>query len=134
VNADNIKRCPHYQIYSEPLKMEGPPAYLAIRRCMLAERLIQFLDRTEEGKQFAERIVIHTQGGKRYAFVGPDLEPVTQLACHGQRCEECCTPAYLHTLEQFGVADPQEEEVTCTEPDEHAVADPPSRVATALPS
>ena len=134
MNADNIKRCPHYQIYSEQLKMDGPPAYLAIRRCMLAERLIQFLDRTEEGKQLAERIVIHTQGGKRYAFVGTDLEPVTQHACHSQRCEERCTPAYVRTLEHFGLADPQEEEVTCSEPDEHAVADPPSRVPTALPS
>ena len=133
MNADNSQRCPHYQIYSEPLKMEGPPAYLAIRRCMLAERLIQFLDRTEDGKQLAEKIVIHTQSGKRYAFVGTDMEPVTQHTCHRQRCEERCTPAYLHTLEQFGLADPQEEEVTCTEPDEHAAADPPSRVPTALP-
>ena len=83
---------------------------------------------------FAERIVIHAHGGKRYAFVGTDLEPVTQHACHSQRCEERCTPAYVRTLEHFGLADPQEEEVTCSEPDEHAVADPPSRVPTALPS
>jgi hypothetical protein len=134
VNVDDMKRCPHYQIYSEQLKMDGPPAFLAIRRCMLTERLLHFLDQSEEGRQLGEKMVIHTRDGKRYAFVGPDLEAVTQQACNSRRCEERCTPAYLQTLQQFGLADPQEEEVTCNEPDETDATEPASRVPTALPS
>jgi hypothetical protein len=133
VNIDAMKRCPHYQIYSEQLKMDGPPAYLAIRRCMLAERLIQFLDQSEEGRQLGGILVIHTTDGKRYAFVGPDLEPVTQQACNVRRCEDRCTPAYVHTLRQFGMVDPDEEKVTCTEDDETDAAVPPIKVPTALP-
>lgn len=136
MNADTMKRCPHYQIYSEQLKMDGPPAYLAIRRCMLTERLLQFLDHSESGKQLEEKMVIHTRDGKRYAFVGTDLEPVTQQACSSRRCEERCTPAYLQTLQQFGMVDPQEEEVTCTDEEEEdtPAPDPVARVPTALPT
>ncbi|MCW3099110.1 MAG: hypothetical protein JWL77_4728 [Chthonomonadaceae bacterium] len=134
MNADAMKRCPHYQIYSEQLKMEGPPAFLAIRRCMLTERLLQFLDQSEEGRQLGEKMVIHTRDGKRYAFVGTDLEPVTQQACHSRRCEERCTPAYLQTLQRFEMVDPQEEEVTCDDSDEQEATDPASRIPTALPS
>lgn len=134
MNIDAMKRCPHYQIYSEQLKMDGPPAYLAIRRCMLTERLLQFLDPSDEGRQLGEKMVIHTSDGKRYAFVGPDLEPVTQQACNIRRCEERCTPAYLRTLQQFGMVDPEEEKVTCAEENENEIPVPPTRVPTALPS
>lgn len=134
MNVDAMKRCPHYQIYSEQLKMDGAPAYLAIRRCLLTERLLHFLAPSEEGRQLEEKMVIHTQDGRRYAFVGPDLEPVTQQACNRGRYEGRCTPAYLHTLQQFGMADPLEEEVTCSDPDENEAADSAVRVPTALPS
>ena len=129
-----MKRCPHYQIYSEQLKMDGPPAYLAIRRCMLAERLINFLDTSEEGRQLGKKMVIHTRDGKRYAFVGTDLDPVTQQACTGRRCEESCTPAYLQTLTHFGMEDPEEEKVTCGEEDETATSGADARFPTALPT
>lgn len=134
MNIDAMKRCPHYQIYSEQLKLDGPPAYLAIRRCMLSERLLPFLDQFEEGRPLGEKLVIHTRDGKRYAFVGPDLEAVTQQACNVLRCEERCTPAYLRTLQQFGIVDPDVEEVTCTEEDENETLTPPTRIPTALPS
>ena len=134
MNIEDIKRCPHYQIYSEQLKMDGPPAFLAIRRCMLTERLLRFLDQSNEGKQLGEKMVIHTRDHKRYAFVGTDLEPVTQQACNGRRCEESCTPAYVQTLRHFGLTDPQEEEVTCHESEDTEAADPASRIPTALPS
>ena len=134
MNAHDIKRCPHYQIYSEQLKMDGPPAFLAIRRCMLTERLLQFLDQCEEGKQLAEKMVIHTRDGKRYAFVGPDLEAVTQQTCNGRRCEERCTPAYLRTLQHFGITDPDEEEVTCDEEDEVQAAAPADRLPNFIPT
>ena len=133
MNAQNMKRCPHYQIYSEQLKMDGPPAYLAIRRCMLTERLLQFLDQSEEGRQLGEKMIVRTQEGKRYAFVGPDQEPVTQQACNILRCEDRCTPAYVQTLRQFEMVDPLEEEVTCTEEDENAVTMSVAKVPTFLP-
>jgi hypothetical protein len=133
VNAPDVKRCPHYQIYSEQLKMDGPPAYLAIRRCMLTERLLQFLNQSEDGRKLGDKMVIQTRDGKTYAFVGPDLEAVTQQACNGQRCEDSCTHAYLRTLQHFGMTDPQEEEVTCTEEDEVIATIPPERHPTFIP-
>lgn len=135
MNTENRRRCPHYQIYSEQLKMDGPPAYLAIRRCMLSERLLQFLDHSEQGKRLGEKMVIHARDGRRYAFVGADLEPVTQQACTGQRCEQRCTPAYLQTLQHFGMKDPQEEEVTCSDTEEgDDASEPAPAFPTALPT
>ncbi len=134
MNSDTRKRCPHYQIYSEPLQLEGPPAFLAIRRCMLAERLLHFLNQSEEGKHLGEKMVIHTTAGKRYAFVGTDLEPVTPQTCNLGRCEERCTPAYVRTLQHFGKVDPQADDVTCTESDEDEETKPGARIPTALPS
>ena len=58
--------------------------------------------------------------GRVYAFVGPDLEAVTQQSCTVQRCESRCTPAYSRHLENFGLEDPGEEEVTCQEDEEES--------------
>lgn len=112
--------------------MDGPPAYLAIRRCLLTERLLGFLNQSEDGRQLGEKMVIHTQDGKAYAFVGPDLEAVTQQSCNGQRCEERCTHAYLRTLQHFGMVDPDEEEVNCTEEEDVKATLPPDRLPTVI--
>jgi len=126
---ESAKRCPHYQIYSEPLALEGPPAYLAIRRCVLAERLIQFLRQSAEGNLLADKLVVHVAGGNAYAFVGPDLEAVTQTACTVKRCAERCAPAYAEHLERFGLTDPQGESVTCDEnaPSRHQENEEPDK-------
>src|ERR1041385_4507958 len=113
MESHNNKGCPHYQIYSEALELEGPPAYLAIRRCLLTERMIRLLQQSPEGNRLAEKLVIHVTNGKEFAFVGPDLDAVTQRSCTVKRCEERCTPAYLQHLNHFNITDPNEEEVTC---------------------
>ncbi len=112
------KRCPHYQLHSEPLGADGPSAYLAVRRCLLTERLVRLLRQSEDGNQLAAKLTIHTADGRTYAFVGPDLEAVTQQMCRTERCEQQCTPAYTKHLDQFGVIDPGEEEATCNEEEE----------------
>ena len=58
MDVQNSSRCPHYQIFSEPLTIDGPPAYLAIRRCLLTERLNRILCLTPEGKQLADKLVV----------------------------------------------------------------------------
>ena len=115
MDAPEIKRCPHYQIYSESLQLDGPPAYLSIRRCLLTERMIKLLQQSVEGKLLAEKLVVNVTNGNRYAFVGPDLDAVTQQSCSLQRCEENCTPSYLNHLNHLGIEDTNEEEVTCQE-------------------
>jgi len=114
------KRCPHFQIYSEPLDLDGPPAYLAIRRCLLTERMIRLLDTSDQGRHLAQKLVIHATNGRTFAFVGPDLEAVTQRACVFRRCDERCTPAYKHHLNHFGIVDPHEETVTCNDDEPEA--------------
>lgn len=118
MNTEHPKRCPHYQIYSERLDSEGPPSYLAIRHCLLAERLIRILRQTQDGALLAGKLIIRTTEGKTFAFAGPDLEAVTQLTCTVERCEMRCTPAYAQNLEHFDLQDPGEEEVTCEEAEE----------------
>jgi len=113
MKQDDTRRCPHYQIYSEALETSESPAYLAIRRCLLTERMIRLLGQSPEGNRLADKLVIHVTNGKRYAFVGPDLDAVTQSSCSVKRCEEHCTPAYLQHLGIFEISDPNEEEVTC---------------------
>ena len=103
--------------------MEGPPAYLAIRRCLLTERMIRLLSQSPEGNRLAEKLVIHVTNGKDYAFVGPDLDAVTQRSCSIRRCEEKCTPAYLQHLSHFEMKDPYEEEVTCHDEEEEQDGD-----------
>ncbi|HZO91888.1 MAG TPA: hypothetical protein VFB38_26455 [Chthonomonadaceae bacterium] len=118
MDEEHTKRCPHYQLYSEPLGLEGPPAYLAIRRCLLTERLIRLLRHSNDGALLAEKLVIHATNGKEFAFVGPDLEAVTQRSCLVGRCEKRCTPAYHQHLERFGLSDSGETEITCEDPEE----------------
>lgn len=107
------QRCPHYQLYSEPLEMEGPPSFLAIRRCLLTERQVRLLSDVPDGQALADKLVVHLSSEKSYAFVGPDLEAVTQQTCTVQRCEERCTPAYVQRLKSFEVDDPGLGTVTC---------------------
>jgi hypothetical protein len=109
----NKRRCPHFQIYSEPLDMEGSVAYLAIRRCLFTERLIQLLEQSPDGKRLAEKLVIHGTDDRSFAYVGPDLEAVTQRSCSIERCTDCCTPAYRQHLKHFALQDPQAAEVAC---------------------
>ena len=114
----NAKRCPHYQLSSEPLEMEGPASYLAVRRCLLTERMIGLLRQTQEGAELANKLVVNVVNNRSFAFVGPDLEAVTQQSCSVKRCEERCTPAYLQHLALFQITDPKEQEVTCAEEEE----------------
>ena len=118
MDMQSSKRCPHYQMMSEPLDIEGPTSYLAVRRCTLTERLIVLLRQSEEGGQLADKLVINLMNGRSFAFAGPDLEAVTQRSCTVKRCEERCTPAYAHLLDLFGLTDPREEEVTCADAEE----------------
>lgn len=118
MDSQDKLRCPHYQIYSERLEMDGPPAYLAIRRCLLAERLVRILSEGPEGAQLAQKLVVRTSGEMQYAFVGPDLDAVTQHTCTVTRCEEQCTPAYIQLLNYFKLSDPDLEEVTCRDHEE----------------
>lgn len=113
--SKNPKRCPHYQLYSEPLEMDGPPSYLAVRRCLLTERLIAHLRQTEEGSLLAPKLLVRAAVDKEFAIVGPDFESVTQRTCSQTRCEERYTPAYQEHLDQFGVVDHREDEVVCEE-------------------
>ncbi len=115
MHANDSKRCRHFQIYSEPLDLEGPPAYLAIRRCLLAERLIALLRQSPDGGKLAVKMMVNTTNGNSFAFVGPDLDAVTQHACTVRRCDERCTPAYKQHLDHFQIEDPHEDEVTCSE-------------------
>ncbi len=108
-------RCPHFQLYAQPLDIEQTPNVLAIRRCMLAERLIGLLLQTPNGAMLTQKLTVRIDSGKDFAIVGPDLESVTRSACTVERCEERCTPAYVAHLEYFGGTDPRLEEVTCSE-------------------
>lgn len=118
MDVPNEKRCPHYQMVSEPLEMEGPTSYLAVRRCLLTERMIGLLRQAPEGAELADKLVVSATNNRSFAFVGPDLEAVTQQACLVKRCEERCTPSYMQHLDLFNIVDPNENEVTCADEEE----------------
>jgi hypothetical protein len=115
MDVPNVKRCPHYQLSSEPLEMEGPASYLAVRRCLLTERMIGLLRQSQEGAALADKLVVNVANTRSFAFVGPDLEAVTQQSCAVHRCEESCTPGYAQHLALFQITDPREHEVTCSD-------------------
>jgi hypothetical protein len=109
------RRCPHYQLYAQPLNIENGPDLLAVRRCMLAERLIGLLEKTPNGRMLTQRLTVRIHTQMDVAIVGPDLEAVTQTACSVSRCEERCTPGYVAHLNHFNGVDPCLDEVTCQE-------------------
>lgn len=115
MEQQEARRCPHYQLYAQPLEIEHGPNVLAIRRCMLTERLIGLLVKTPNGSMLTQKLTVRIDAEKDFAIVGPDLEAVTQTACTVTRCEERCTPSYTAHLEHFGGTDPHLEEVTCRE-------------------
>lgn len=119
MKSELVQRCPHYQLHSELLAQEGPPAYLAIRHCLLSARMLRLMQPVPETEPLAQRLTIKTQQ-RTFACVGPDLDAVTQHLCTLTRCERLCTPAYLELLEQFHITDTKEEEVTCEEQGEMA--------------
>ena len=119
MKSQPVQRCPHYQLHSELLAQEGPPAYLAIRHCLLTARMLQLMQTVAEAEPLAQRLTVQTQQ-RTFACVGPDLDAVTQHLCTLTRCERQCTPAYLELLGQFNIIDPKEEEVTCEEQGEIA--------------
>ncbi len=100
---------------SEPLEMEGPTSYLAMRRCLLTERMVGLLRQSPEGVKLADKLVVSALNKPSFAFVGPDLEAVTQQSCTVQRCEERCTPSYSQNLDLFQIVDPHKDDVTCEE-------------------
>lgn len=118
MNAGTSQRCPHYQIYSEPLGLEGSPSFLVIRRCLLTERLSDLLRNSVQGEHLAQKLTVRASNGRVYGIVGPDLEAVSQQSCTFSRCETRCTPAYSLNLEHFGLTDPQEDTVSCEDEDE----------------
>jgi hypothetical protein len=118
MEQNSSRRCVHFQIHSESLNLDGPPAYLAVRRCLMTERMIVQLRATDEGAQLADKLVVNGTNGKQFAFVGPDLEAVTQRSCTFRRCDERCTPAYKHHLSLFGIADPNITVVGCDDEDD----------------
>lgn len=105
MTAQNTKRCPHYQIYSEQLKMDGPPAYLAIRRCMLTERetgrAVAAKLTTASSRENTAEDAAESPESIRVAF-GPDLEAIHAPECTVLRCQESCTPCYRLLLLEFG--------------------------------
>ena len=118
--SHNIQRCPHFQLHSEQLSLDGPAAYLAIRHCTLTARMLHLLEPSTDALPLAKRLVIQIDESPVYAFVGPDLEVVTQQTCTVKRCDQTCTPCYKQTLSQFGTVDPYEDSVTCNEEDDES--------------
>ena len=114
------KRCPHFQLYAEPLNINSGPNLLAVRRCMLTERLVGLLAKTSDGNRLTQKMVVRIHIDKDVGIVGPDLEAVTQTACTVKRCEDRCTPSYVAHLEHFNGTDPHMDEVTCLEKQEDA--------------
>lgn len=111
-------RCGNFSIEVEEIYVTGAPVVLRvpIRRCALAERMIEQISETKKGRQVARKLTIPVPdaaespsraagaGQKpsiRAAF-GPDLEAIHPNECTVQRCRESCTPSYRSILLQFG--------------------------------
>jgi len=116
-------RCPHFQLYAAPLNIVNGPNLLTVRRCLLTERLAELLKKTGNSAMLTQRLMVRISSEKDIAFVGPDLEAVTQNSCSMLRCEEQCTPSYTAHLEYFDCADPCLDEVTCRKETEEGDAD-----------
>ena len=81
--------------------------------------MLQLMQSVPEAEPLAQRLTVQTRN-RAFACVGPDLDAVTQHLCTLNRCDHLCTPAYRELLLQFNIVDPQEDEVTCEDADDHA--------------
>lgn len=107
-----FNRCGHFSFEVEELFVSGTSVTVRvpIRRCALAERMIEVISQTENGWEAVRKLrtvgndeVMETMapGSARAAF-GPDLEAIHSEECSTQRCQESCTPSYKTILAQFG--------------------------------
>ena len=131
-------RCRHYQLETEYIPVPGVPVMLGIpvRRCHLAEHMIERLAASDNGVDIARKLMfpaaLASEAGAtprnnalpenlliRAAF-GPDLEPIHHEDCIVQRCVGSCTPGYIALLEQVGITVDPDHAVGkgCQEPDE----------------
>ena len=108
-------RCPHFQLRSEPLSQEETYGYLAVRHCMMTARMRDLLTPVPEASALVRRLSIQLDAVREYTVVGPDLDAVTQPNCHVARCDGSCTPSYKSNLLHFGIVDPHEDTVTCSD-------------------
>lgn len=113
-------RCRHYQLETELIAVPGAPVMLRIpvRRCHLAEHMLERLAATERGAEIAPKLMFPTSlllahsandpdvpradGRLIRAVFGPDLEPIHHDDCIAERCLASCTPGYIFLMEQFG--------------------------------
>lgn len=128
----NNHRCGQFILEVAEVIVPGAPVSLRVpvRRCKLAEHMIQLLNTTERGASIAAKIRLgHEAEGRllgvtrqeaeeetiRAAF-GPDLEAIHPFECTEQRCLESCTPSYKLLMRQFGFYRVSEQEtgVGCT--------------------
>ena len=113
-------RCRHYQLETELIAVPGAPVMLRIpvRRCHLAEHMLERLATTEQGAEIGRKLMFPTPSVSPHsmnnpddvpsngllirAVFGPDLEPIHHDDCLAERCLASCTPSYVFLMEQFG--------------------------------
>ena len=61
-------RCPHYQLYAQHLGIKRGPNVLAVRRCLLAERLSGLLLQTPNGAMLTQKLNVRIDPEKEFAI------------------------------------------------------------------
>lgn len=131
-------RCRHYQLETEFIPVPGAPVMLSIpvRRCHLAEHMIERLATSDNGRDIARKLMFPSAPTPEFpvdgnnaalpesllirAAFGPDLEPIHHEDCIVQRCMGSCTPGYIALLDQFEIEIDADHAVGkgCQEPNE----------------
>lgn len=100
--------CPHFQTRMEEIVLKSGSTLLPIRRCLLAERMVGFLQDKPYAKALIQAVVLDPTELPINCINGPDLDAVEHGKCTSERCAMYCSPSYRQILSRFHITDPQE--------------------------
>jgi hypothetical protein len=106
------RACPQFQTRIESYPLRTISAMLPVRRCLLAERMVQLVRGVEAADPVVRTVVFNRNTDPPYCLYGPDLESIEHWKCTADRCAGSCSPSYREILARFGVSDP--EEIACS--------------------
>ena len=106
-------RCRHFETLAEQLPFELTVAFIPLRRCLLAERMVRLLIKSDSSVD-AQPFLLEPDSNRLNCRCGPDRGSISRAQCTITRCHTSCHPAFEETLLRAGLMD--EDEPGCEAP------------------
>jgi hypothetical protein len=121
-NMSEPRYCPQFQTRMEQIPLKRRTTMLPIRRCLLAERMVEKLRDRPDAVSFVAAIAVDPLAQPPLCIHGPDLDTIEYTKCTSERCATSCSPSYRDILARCGAED--RHEIACEVQDSNNAAPP----------